>query len=364
MRPLKLTISAFGPYADQQELDFTKLGQSGLYLITGDTGAGKTTIFDAITFALFGEASGDSRKADMLRSKYAKAETPTFVELTFSHGEKVYTVRRNPEYTRAKTRGTGTTNEKASAQLFSPSGDVLDGKVKEVDNAIRDIIGLTQEQFSQIAMISQGEFRKLLQANTTERQKIFREIFKTEMYDVLQKRLKNEANRIEQQLGEMKRSTAQYIGSILCDEDSLHAVDVRKAKEGGILTADVLELLENLLAEDEEVKQKLGELLTDKNSQIEVLTKEVTQAETHRKNKEELVKKQEEEKALTLETEQAQMSSQKAKETIPEQELLEKKINEIDLLLPSYDELDEKIDLLAAKEGELEEDKENQTAAQ
>ena len=364
MRPLKLTISAFGPYADQQELDFTKLGQSGLYLITGDTGAGKTTIFDAITFALFGEASGDSRKADMLRSKYAKAETPTFVELTFSHGEKVYTVRRNPEYTRAKTRGTGTTSEKASAQLFSPNGGVLDGKVKEVDNAIRDIIGLTQEQFSQIAMISQGEFRKLLQANTTERQKIFREIFKTEMYEVLQKRLKNEANSIEQQLGEVKRSTAQYIGSILCHEDSLYAVDVRKAKEGGILTADVLELLENLLAEDEEVKQRLGELLTDKNSQIEVLTKEVTQAETHRKNKEELVKKQEEEKALTLETEQAQMSLQQAKETIPQQELLEKKINEIDLLLPSYDELDEKIDFLAAKEEELKEAEETQTAAQ
>lgn len=364
MRPLKLTISAFGPYADQQELDFTKLGQSGLYLITGDTGAGKTTIFDAITFALFGEASGDSRKADMLRSKYAKAETPTFVELTFSHGEKVYTVRRNPEYTRAKTRGTGTTNEKASAQLFSPSGDVLDGKVKEVDNAIRDIIGLTQEQFSQIAMISQGEFRKLLQANTTERQKIFREIFKTEMYEVLQKRLKNEANRIEQQLGEMKRSTAQYIGSILYDEDSLHAVDVRKAKEGGILTANVLELLENLLAEDEEAKQRLSELLTDKNSQIEVLTREVTQAETHQKNKEELVKKQEEEKTLTLETEQAQMSLQQAKETIPQQELLEKKINEIDLLLPSYDELDEKIDFLTAKEKALKEAEENQTAAQ
>lgn len=364
MRPLKLTISAFGPYADQQELDFTKLGQSGLYLITGDTGAGKTTIFDAITYALFGKASSDIRKEDMLRSKYAKAETPTFVELTFSHGEKEYTVRRNPEYTRAKTRGTGTTSEKASAQLVSPDGKSVDMKIKDVDNAIRDIIGLTQEQFSQIAMISQGEFRKLLQANTTERQKIFREIFKTEMYEVLQKRLKNEANSIEQQLGEVKRSTAQYIGSILCHEDSLHAVDVRKAKEGGILTADVLELLKNLLAEDEEVKQRLGELLADKNSQIEVLTKEVTQAETHQKNKEELVKKQEEEKALTLETEQAQISLQQAKETIPQQELLEKKINEIDLLLPSYDELDEKIDFLTAKEEALKEAEENQTAAQ
>ena len=105
MRPLKLTIAGFGPYADTQELDFSLLGSSGLYLITGDTGAGKTTIFDAITFALFGEASGDNRSADMLRSKYAKAEDPTYVELTFLYGGETYTVRRNPEYERAKTQG-------------------------------------------------------------------------------------------------------------------------------------------------------------------------------------------------------------------------------------------------------------------
>ena len=115
MRPLKLTISGFGPYAGTQVLDFERLGTGGLYLITGDTGAGKTTIFDAITFALFGEASGDSRQAAMLRSKYAKAEDPTWVELIFSYGGKKYTVRRNPEYERAKTRGTGTTRQAADA---------------------------------------------------------------------------------------------------------------------------------------------------------------------------------------------------------------------------------------------------------
>ena len=104
MRPLNLTIAGFGPYADVQELDFTKLGQRGLYLITGDTGAGKTTIFDAITFALFGEASGDSRAADMLRSQYADAETPTQVELVFAYAGKTYTVRRSPEYERPAKR--------------------------------------------------------------------------------------------------------------------------------------------------------------------------------------------------------------------------------------------------------------------
>ena len=118
MRPLKLTISGFGPYAGTQELDFSRLGTGGLYLITGDTGAGKTTIFDAITYALFGEASGDSRDASMLRSKYAAPDTPTYVELTFDYGGKSYQVRRSPEYTRAKTRGTGNTNRTHGRVVF------------------------------------------------------------------------------------------------------------------------------------------------------------------------------------------------------------------------------------------------------
>ena len=163
MRPLKLTIAGFGPYAGTQELDFENLGKSGLYLITGDTGAGKTTIFDAITFALFGESSGENREPAMLRSKYVKPEDPTYVELTFAYDGKEYTVKRNPEYDRAKTRGTGTTKQAADASLTYPDGHVVT-KLKDVDKSIREIIGLTREQFSQVAMISQGDFRKLLQA--------------------------------------------------------------------------------------------------------------------------------------------------------------------------------------------------------
>ena len=157
MRPVKLTMSAFGPYAGRTEIDFTKLGNGGIYLITGDTGAGKTTVFDAITFALYGEASGSSRDAGMFRSKYAEASTPTEVELIFSYGGREYTVRRNPEYMRPKTRGEGLTSEKANAELHFDDGRVIT-KMKEVNSAIVEIMGIDRDQFTQIAMIAQGDF--------------------------------------------------------------------------------------------------------------------------------------------------------------------------------------------------------------
>ena len=178
MRPLKLTVSAFGPYAGKTVLDMEKLGSSGLYLITGDTGAGKTTIFDALTFALYGEASGGSREPAMLRSKYADPDTPTEVELVFAYGEKIYTVRRNPEYERPAKKGGGTTIQKADAELIYPDGRIVT-KVRDVNNAIHEIIGIDRGQFSQIAMIAQGDFMRLLLADTRDRQAIFREIFRT-----------------------------------------------------------------------------------------------------------------------------------------------------------------------------------------
>ena len=208
MRPLNLTMSAFGPYAGQTTVDFSVLGTSGLYLITGDTGAGKTTIFDAITYALYGEASGESRESSMLRSKYAAPETPTFVELTFLNGGKTYTVRRNPEYTRPKTRGTGTTVQKADAELTMPDSRIIT-KARDVTAAVTDIVGVDREQFARIAMIAQGEFRKLLLAQTDERKAIFRQIFHTGQYQALQNRLKEETAALDRQCGELEAGLRQ-----------------------------------------------------------------------------------------------------------------------------------------------------------
>ena len=190
MRPLKLTVSGFGPYAKEQVFDLEKLGNYGIYLITGDTGAGKTTIFDAINFALFGEASGENRDGKMLRSKYSDLSTETFVELEFLYRDKKYVIRRNPEYERLAKRGKNlTTKQNANATLTLPDGKIIDKSEKNVNKKVEEILGITQEQFKQICMIAQGDFMKILLADTKERSKIFRKIFNTEKYEFFEKKL-------------------------------------------------------------------------------------------------------------------------------------------------------------------------------
>lgn len=352
MRPLKLTIAGFGPYAGVQELDFDALGSSGLYLITGDTGAGKTTIFDAITFALFGEASGDSREPAMLRSKYAKAEDPTYVELVFAYDGKEYTVRRNPEYERTKTRGTGTTRQSADAQLTYPDGRVVT-KLKEVDKAVREIIGLNREQFSQVAMISQGDFRRLLQADTKERQKIFRDIFGTGLFVVLQNRLKERASEVREQREQASRSIRQYIDGMVCDAESLLSVGVKKAKAGELPVAEVMALFEKLLEEDRAAEGILDAQYAQVEMQAEEIAARLTQAQTYQKAKSDLGKKTEEEKQQIQKLEQAQNALAAAQEAVPEQEALGKRITQIELLLPAYDDLHAKTKDLSGAEKKL-----------
>ena len=352
MRPLKLKMEGFGPYAGVQELDFERLGSSGLYLITGDTGAGKTTIFDAITFALFGEASGNNRDPSMLRSTYAKNDMPTRVELTFAYGGKVYTVTRNPTYERAKTRGTGTTTEAASAELTYPDGHQITRR-GEVDAAVRGIVGLTREQFSQIAMIAQGDFRKLLQAKTDERQKIFRDIFKTDFYVTLQDQLKEKSGEIKTQREQANQSIRQYINGVSCDEDSVYALDAQKAKNGELPVTEVIELFQTLLNQDQKVELDLEAALTTVEKKLEQITTQLTQAESYKVAKTALAKYVSEEATLAAELEIAREALSAAQATVPEQEELQSKITEMELLLPSYDELETHTAALAVVQADL-----------
>lgn len=248
MRPIKLTMSAFGPYAACTVLQLSDLGTQGLYLICGDTGAGKTTIFDAITFALYGSASGDARQTDMFRSKYASPATPTFVELVFQCSGKEYTVRRNPEYTRPALRGAGTTQQKADAELSMPDGRVIT-KSREVDAAIRSILGVTREQFTQVAMIAQGDFLKLLLASTEERMTIFRQIFSTDRYKTLQLRLKDDAARLAQECSALRASIRQYIDGAACSDEAT-ASRLAEARDGTLPVAEAEELIQRMLTQD------------------------------------------------------------------------------------------------------------------
>lgn len=232
MKPVKLTISAFGPYAKKTELDFTRFGGQGIYLITGDTGAGKTTIFDAVIFALYGKASGDVREADMFRSKYADKDVPTFVEYIFDYHGKRYTVRRNPEYLRPKERGSGYTTQKAEATLTFPDGRSPVTKSTDVTKAVTELIGLDRRQFMQIAMIAQGDFQKLLLAGTEERSTIFRQIFGTGIYQSLQEQLKASVKKQWKEYDELRRSIRQYMDGILCIEDASISPQLPQGMEG------------------------------------------------------------------------------------------------------------------------------------
>lgn len=271
MRPEKLTISAFGPYAGRTEIDFTQLGDKGLFLITGDTGAGKTTIFDAVAFALYGEASGNVREAGMFRSKYAKEDVPTFVELEFMYQRKKYRIKRNPEYLRPKGRGTGYTLQKADAELTFSDGRQPVTRMREVTRAVEELIGLDYQQFTQIAMIAQGDFQKLLLAGTQERGEIFRQIFHTGLYQEMQNRLRDAAKQRWKEYDEIRRSISQYMSGAACRENSeigLELEALRKVKFEGRVERG-LELLQQLLQEDALTLKQTDERLSDLDGKIQ-----------------------------------------------------------------------------------------------
>lgn len=218
MKPIRLVMSAFGSYAQEVTIDFTKVRQ-GVFLIAGDTGAGKTTIFDAIVYALYDRTSGGSREPYDMRSQYASPETATFVEYTFSYGEDMYTVKRNPKYTRVSKRKDKDGNlketvEQPSVELTLPDGSLFVGKIKETNEKLVEIMGLDAEQFTQIAMIAQGEFMRLLQAPSNKRKEIFSRIFQTKIYWQIQEALHRKAKEIYVALEDNRKFCQQELASV------------------------------------------------------------------------------------------------------------------------------------------------------
>ena len=339
MRPLRLTLSAFGPYAAQTTLDLEKLGRGGLYLITGDTGAGKTTLFDAITYALYDHSSSGIREGSMLRCKYADDKTPTFVELEFEvHGVR-YTVRRNPEYQRPKARGEGMTTEKADATLTYPDDRPPVTKAKDVTAAVQEIIGLDYNQFSQIVLIAQGQFTKLLNASTEERSRIFRKLFRTQRYAQLQERLQAEASALNQQRTAQNAKLDSLLGGLQFspedpDAEALRALCAQTVPE------TALALLDTLTARQAAALEEAGTALQATEAQLDTVQQQLGAAAQAQRLAQQLAARQAELAAAKPALDAARVEADRHAGDAAQLDALTAQVTQAQSALAAYDALD------------------------
>ena len=275
MRPLKLVMTAFGPYAGRTEVDFSALGRNGLFLITGDTGAGKTSIFDAITYALYGEMNGD-RDAKGVRSDFADPDTPTSVELTFEHLGKEYRVFRSPEQPRPKKRGEGFTNA-PRVDDFQGEG-FHDTKKAAVDERIRDLIGLDSKQWHQTVMIAQGEFRKILSVSTDERRKIFRSVFATGAIDDFQNRIKDEYNQAKSGFKGFEDRLRDISSSVVCIGES-DSEELATMSGKSVFSEELKALIESMVSRDTENLAHAEKTVSGWNGKLILANKRLEEAD-------------------------------------------------------------------------------------
>ncbi len=249
MKPLKLTMRAFGPYADEQTIDFSLLGSSNFFLIHGPTGAGKTSILDAISFALYGSASGDLRDGKSLRSDYATPDCRTEVDFTFKNGDITYNILRSPEQEVAKKRGEGTRILASGARLSCTDENgrtkVLAEKTEDVTRAVIDIIGFKSEQFRQIVLLPQGEFRRFLIAESKDRKAILETIFKTQLYSDIENFLKEHSKQLKNEYES-------------CEKQKLQLLETSDCEDADILNNKITVLSDQIIkAEQQATKQSL-----------------------------------------------------------------------------------------------------------
>lgn len=348
MRPLKLVMSAFGSYADKTEIDFEHIS-NGLFLITGDTGSGKTTIFDAITYALYGETSGGVRSGNMMRSQYASADALTYVEYEFSYREERYRIRRNPDYVTEKLLKNGkTTYPKvlSKVELTFEDGSAFYGKKTETDEKIVEIVGLDVNQFTQIAMIAQGDFRKLLFAKSDERKFIFSKIFKTNIFYRLQENLKRESFRYDGLLSDNQKAIRQELARIDAADDAdvseLHGEELILFIKGQAKEASERE--RSLLTDINQQKKQLEKLLKEYNDTIQVNKRiiELTRRE------QELTDKKKEEQQAKADYETAKLALAEQKPILFKEKMM------LEESMDSYEMLEQCTLLAKKQEAELE----------
>lgn len=277
MKIHKLVITGFGPYALRQELDFeNNLQDKNMFVITGNTGAGKTTIFDAINFALYGDASGADREAKSLRSDFADFQTPTEVELWFSVREKKYYVKRTPEYIRPKKRGEGFVKSDSSAEIILSKDKTITG-VTQVTKEVENILGITKEQFKQLVMIPQGEFKRLLNAKSDEKEEIFRKIFGTEAFQDIQNQIKQKSIKLERSIKQVQRDRLGSIRRFDCKENDEELFRIINADAPNIELT--MSSFDEFIERDKKEQDKLEEKKEKQNALVEKILKEITVGE-------------------------------------------------------------------------------------
>ena len=323
MRPVKITVSAFGPYDSKTEIELSKFGKSGIFLVTGDTGAGKTSIFDAITFVLFGEASGKVRDSSMLRCRYSSPETLTYVEMDFEYREKIYKIKRNPEYMRASKRGEKITKQKAKAEITLPTGEVISG-YKQVTAKTEEILGVNFMQFSQIAMIAQGDFMRFITDSTKDRTKLFREIFSTERYVKLQEMIKSQALGLKNEYDRLKTEIESGCDIIEENDYSNGYAD---------LCLRINKITEEFTKELDTIEKEIAET-DDKTEKINLV---IGKTEKDIQTKESLEKAEQFKAEKEPELKNFKEKFEKAQELKPETEKILSEINDLKSKLDEYD---------------------------
>lgn len=342
MKPLKLIINGFGPYAKKTEIDFEKFDLSGLYLITGDTGAGKTSIFDAITFALYGCASGverslTSKNSLHLRSDYINEKEVSYVELEFLCRGERYKIYRSTSMEVSKKRGSGKNILSEKVEMTLPDNKILSNN-DEVQAKIYNMLGIDKNQFSQIVMLAQGEFQKLLNSKTEEREKIFRHIFETENYKIFQDKLKERMLAVKRNKEYKSESLVQYIGQIISINDSklkeIISVDVNLSS-----TKEILELLSEQNKTDSQNLKITDKKIKDIDKELNLLTAKIEHGQQIQNNKLKLLDRQKDLPEFEQNLKNAQENLRNAEKKLPEKKIFDEKIIKLTSDLPKYSEL-------------------------
>ncbi|MCL1998307.1 MAG: SMC family ATPase [Turicibacter sp.] len=339
MKPIRLTMSAFSCYAGVETIDFEKLGNEGLYLITGDTGAGKTTIFDAITFALYDKASGDGRDSSMLRSKYAADNTFTYVEFLFQYHNQTYRIKRSPNYLYRNKKGISTTM-KASCELTLPTGDII-SNLSDINRTVVRILGINKEQFTQISMIAQGQFLKVLNSKTIDRIEIFRRIFGTEIYDKLQLRAKEDLKDLNKKIEHYERDLDNNIANIQ-DADRFEPDELER-----LLPTKIAERLTHHISKDEDICAETEGKLADIAKKLEEINRNIGRATQEKNMHDSLETANSRLEAEKSNLNHAEIRLNEVKSKLPKFESAKSQLQEIEHSLPKYSKLQslsEKID--------------------